>query len=272
MQVKNNALDVVVNALRALPEVEAAALFQSIRRGERLDSLAETVATGGGELSLRTLDADLSEHIGTPGSSFHASTPFSSSENLKVLVDRSWGDHQTQEPTEEGASSWFRVPQDADFVEHLLSLYFSWIHPFYTFFSKDHFLKDMARGGTKYCSPLLVNAILALACSYSDRPAARTDPSRPETAGDFFFKEAVELDKRTDAASLTSIQAVAVMAIREASAGRDHVGYRLSGRCIRMAMELGLHLADPPSAQTGLRPVDVEIRKITFWGIFNLEM
>ena len=271
MQVKNNALDVVVNALRALPEVEAAALFQSIRRGERLDSLAENVATGGGELGLRTLDADLSEHIGTPGSRFHASTPFSSSENLMSPTERSWSDHQSQEPTE-GAGSWFRIPQDADFVEHLLSLYFSWIHPFYTLFSKDHFLKDMARGGTKHCSPLLVNAILALACSYSDRSAARTDPSRPETAGDFFFREAVELDRRTDAVSLTSIQAVAVMAIREASAGRDHVGYRLSGRCIRMAMEFGLHLADPPSGQTGLRPADVEIRKITFWGIFNLEM
>lgn len=255
-----------------MPEAEATALFQSIRRGERLDTLAETIGSGDTDLNLRTLDADLSEHIGTPSSSFHASTPLLSSDNPKS-PERMWGDlQQIQESSPEKPSSWFRVPQDADFVDHLLNLYFSWSHPYYTFFSKDHFLKDMARGGTKHCSPLLVNAILALACSFSDRPAARTDPSKPETAGDYFFKEAMDLDRQTDEASLTTVQAIAVMAVREASAGRDHVGYRLSGRCIRMAMELGLHLAEAPGSQAGLRPTDAEIRKITFWGIFNLEM
>lgn len=268
MQVRNNALDVVVGSLRALPEADALALFQSIRRGERLDAIAETI--GNSELSLQALDADLSEHIGTPGNSFHASTPLLSSERSRSPTERIWGEQQPQESVAEG--SWFRIPQDAELVGHLLSLYFSWIHPFYTFFSKDHFLKDMARGGTKHCSPILVNAILALACSYSDRPAARTDPNNPETAGDYFFNEAIKLDRQTDEASLTTVQALAVMGVREASSGRDHVGYRLTGRCARMAVELGLHLKEPPADQAGLRPSDIEIRKITFWGIFNLEM
>ena len=272
LQVRNNALDVIVNSLRALPEVDAEALFQSIRRGERLDAIAETIGSGNTDLSLRTLDVDLSDPTGTPGSNFHASTPLRSADNSRSPAERMWGEQRPQQNPAEASGSWFRVPQDADFVEHLLDLYFSWVHPFYTLFSKDHFLKDMSRGGSKYCSPLLVNAVLALACSYSDRPAARTDATDPGTAGDYYFKEAMELDRLTDEASLTTIQAVAVMAIREASAGRDHVGYRLSGRCIRLAMELGLHLAELPGGQERLRPMDIEIRRMTFWGIFNLEM
>lgn len=272
LQVKNNALDVIVGSLRVMPEAEATALLQSIRRGERLDTLAETIGSGNADLTLRNLDTDLSDQIGTPGSSFHASTPLRSAETSRSPIDRKWADSHAQDPPMAGPSSWFRTPQDSDFVDHLLNLYFAWSHPFYALFSKDHFLKDMSRGGSKYCSPVLVNAILALACSYSDRPAARTDPSKPETAGDYFFKEAMDLLSRTDEASLTTIQAIAVMCIREASAGREHHGYRLCGQAMRMAMELGLHLKEPPGDQTNLRPIDMEIRKITFWGLFNLEM
>lgn len=266
-------MDVIVSSLRAMPEVEATALFQSIRRGESLDALAESIGAGNADVSLRTLDADLSEHIGTPGTSFHASTPHRSTESSRSPIGGRRKDSQSQDASMERAGSWFRVPQDSDLVEHLMNLYFAWSHPHYVLFSKDHFLKDMSKGRTEYCSPLLVNAILALACTFSDRPAARTDPSRPETAGDHFFKEAMYLLSRADEACLTTIQALAVMSIREAAAGREHHGYRLSGRCMRMAMELGLHLKEPPcDQQEDLRPVDIEIRKITFWGIFNLEV
>lgn len=255
-----------------MPEAEATALFQSIRRGDELDALAETIGSGNTDLSLRTLDADLSEQMGATSDDFHTSTPLRSADTSRSPVDHSWGNQQSQEASFEGSGSyWFRIPQDAELIDHLLNLYFSWIHPFYTFFSKDHFLKDMQQGGTGYCSPILLNAILAVACAYSDRPAARTDPSRPETAGDYFFQEALELNRRTDETSLTTIQAVAVMALREGSAGREHFAYRLSGKCLRMAIELGLHLMDPPGGVAGLRPIDLEIRKITFWGIFNLD-
>lgn len=255
-----------------MPEAEATALFQSIRRGDELDALAETIGSGDTDLSLRTLDADLSEQMGATSDDFHTSTPLRSADTSRSPVDHSWGNQHSQETSfEPSGSYWFRISQDAELIDHLLNLYFSWIHPFYTFFSKDHFLKDMQQGGTRYCSPILLNAILAVACAYSDRPAARTEPCRPETAGDYFFEEALELNRRTDETSLTTIQAVAVMALREGSAGREHIAYRLSGKCVRMAIELGLHLMDPPGGVAGLRPIDLEIRKITFWGIFNLD-
>ncbi|KAH0313709.1 hypothetical protein KCU71_g6856, partial [Aureobasidium melanogenum] len=124
----------------------------------------------------------------------------------------------------------------------------------------------MARGSTKYCSAMLVNAVLSVACQYSDRPAAR------ERAGDYFFSEAQRFAENIGAAELTSVQALAVMAVREGSAGRDHISYRLIGRSVRLAMEMGLHLAETTAGEPNLRSTEMDIRKLTFWGVFNCEM
>lgn len=168
----------------------------------------------------------------------------------------------------ESSGVWFRQPQDVEFVEHLLNLHFCWIHPFYHFFHREYFLHDMSRGNTEFCSALLVNAICSFACHYSDRPAARAEPTNPATAGDAFFAEAKRLLERTEKSSLTTVQALGIMSARECSHGRDSNAYQLAGRCLRMALELGLHLSVIGS---GLRASEVEVRKITFWGVFNLE-
>lgn len=272
LQNKNTALDVVINSLCALPEHEATALFHSLRRGERLDSLAEAINSGDTE-KLRTLDADLSGPTGTPGSTFHTQAPSTRTESSRSPVDGKWSPTGSQHAAAEGgSSSWFSVPQDAEFVDHLLNLYFSWSHPFFCFFSKDHFLRDMSRGSTKYCSAMLVNAILAVACQYSDRAAARGKHHQAVSAGDYFFSEAQRYSENIGEATLTFVQAIAVMAVREGSAGRDHISFRLIGRAARMALEMGLHLPETTAGRPDLRGSEMDIRKLTFWGVFNCEM
>lgn len=153
-------------------------------------------------------------------------------------------------------------------INHLLSLYSCWVYPFHGFVCWDLFTNDMAHGKGNYCSSLLVNAILALGCHYSDRPAARTDPSNPATAGDQFFAEAKRLLEEVDRPSLTTVQALGIMGMREGSVGRDSQAYQLIGRCVRMALEMGLHLS---SLRQGMPEVEIEARKITFWAVFNIE-
>ena len=70
-----------------------------------------------------------------------------------------------------------------------------WVHPSHCFFSEKMFSDDLRNNRTRHCSSLLVNAILAAACHYSDRPEARSDPLDHSTAGDHFFEEAVQLLK-----------------------------------------------------------------------------
>ncbi|KEQ57679.1 uncharacterized protein M437DRAFT_79547 [Aureobasidium melanogenum CBS 110374] len=265
LQNKNTVLDVIINSLCALPEHEATALFHSLRRGERLDSLAEAIS-GGDTEKLQALVTDLPGPDGTPGATSDTQAPSTRNESSRSPADGKWNDAGSQSAAAEGLSSWFRIPQDAEFVDHLLNLYFCWSHPFFCFFSKSHFLRDMARGSTKYCSALLVNAVCSVACQYSDRPAAC------ERAGDYFFGEAQRLAENISALELTSVQAMAVMAVREGSAGRDHISFRLIGRAVRLAMEMGLHLADTTAGKPDLCSSEMDIRKLTFWGVFNCEM
>ena len=267
LQQQNDALDVVVASLRSLPEAEAISLLHSLRNDASPETLASALRSDvrlPHSFAPQTLEADLARQISPASTSSRFESKTISRESS---TDESQSLSGTATPMET-AATWFRTPQDAEFVEHLLNLYFCWIHPFYQLFSRDHFVHEMGRGGTEFCSAMLVNALLAFACHYSDRPSARTDNDNPCTSGDYFFAEAKRLLDRTNQPSLTTVQALGVMSIRETSQGRDSNGYQYAGRCVRMALELGLHLSVIGS---GLRPAEFETRKITFWGVFNLE-
>lgn len=59
------------------------------------------------------------------------------------------------------AKSWTSVTDDDNLVSHLISLYFTWEHVFFVRMDRRLFLQDMIAGRLTFCSPLLVNAILA---------------------------------------------------------------------------------------------------------------
>lgn len=61
------------------------------------------------------------------------------------------------------ASAWTAVTSDNGLVAKLLAIYFQWEFPIFQFFQKDLFLDDLVAGRTRFCSSLLVNAILASA-------------------------------------------------------------------------------------------------------------
>lgn len=64
------------------------------------------------------------------------------------------------------AKPWTNVTEDNDLVSHLISLYFTWDYPFYSFLDCEVFVRHMAAGNleSEFCSPFLVNAVLANAC------------------------------------------------------------------------------------------------------------
>ena len=263
---QNDALGIIVASIRSSTDAEVTEIVQQIRADEDLDGIAESLKRnvmlpeGSGA---KTAEGDLSNLIGRP--SIDASgvvKHYGHTSSLGLVSDgeRSPMHLQTSEV-------WTRVTRDAAFVEHLLSIYFCWAHPYYVLFSKELFLDDMAKGRSKYCSPLMVNALLAFACAYSDRLEAREIPSDPSTSGDHFFAEAKSLLNESDASTLTTVQALALMGLREASCGRDSSGFQYAGRCIRMMIELGLHLSFA-SASDKINPTELEVRRITFWGCF----
>jgi hypothetical protein len=163
------------------------------------------------------------------------------------------------------------VTRDRDLVEHLLALYFCWEYPIFASLSKEHFLEDFRRGIPRYCCQLLVNALLALACRWSDRSSAQADPEDSATTGDHFFSEALKIyEAEEDHRVLTTIQALGIMSIREASRGRVSESIFFSGQSIRLALEMGLHL-DAEDGDDEAADADEAVRGATFWGAFALD-
>lgn len=64
------------------------------------------------------------------------------------------------------AKPWTRVTEDDQLVSHLISLYFTWDHPLSQIIDQGMFIEHMNKGGARseFCSPLLVNSVLAMAC------------------------------------------------------------------------------------------------------------
>ena len=177
---------------------------------------------------------------------------------------------------EDPLTSWTNVTSDPELVVHLLNMYFTWHYTTFTTLAKNLFYRDFLLGKpppetkrkTEYCTPLLVNAMLALGCHFTSWPAARTDPNDSATAGDHFFKEAKRLILENDEhenPKLATVQALALMSVREAGCGREGRGWVYSGMSFRMAYDLGLNLH---SVSTTQDEQEVDARRITIWGCF----
>lgn len=164
-------------------------------------------------------------------------------------------------------TTWTAITADSSLVQHLLALYFCWEYPTFASLSKEHFLKDFLDGRSRYCSPILVNALLALGCRFSTQPNTRANANDPTTSGDHFFAEALRLfAKETNHHNLTTIQALGIMAIREASCGRDSESWYYAGQSVRMAIELGLHRLSGDGDTD-----ELAVQAATFWGAFALD-
>jgi Fungal specific transcription factor domain len=167
--------------------------------------------------------------------------------------------------------TWTRVTTNGALVEHLMALYFCWEYPTFASLSKEHFLEDFRTGNERHCSPLLVNALLAVGCRFSTLGNTRADPNDKNTSGDHFFGEAVRLlNEQHDRHVLTTIQALGLMSIREASCGRSSESLFLSGQSIRLAIEMGLHL-DINVSNSKESEIEHAVRSATFWGAFSLD-
>ncbi|KAK8074347.1 Nitrogen assimilation transcription factor nit-4 [Apiospora phragmitis] len=163
--------------------------------------------------------------------------------------------------------TWTNVTTDTNLVQHLLALYFCWEYPTFASLSKEHFLKDFLDGRHRYCSPILVNALLALGCRFSTQPNTRENPDDPYTSGDHFFKEALRLMYREgNHHTLMTIQALGIMSIREASCGRDSESWYYAGQSVRLALEMGLHKVDDNGEED-----EMAVQAATFWGAFALD-
>ncbi|KAM5359853.1 hypothetical protein ACJZ2D_014152 [Fusarium nematophilum] len=174
-------------------------------------------------------------------------------------------------------TTWTRVTQDAQLITHLINMYFDWHYPYFTTLSKAMFFRDFMRGkaglgrGTAYCSSLLVNAMLALGCHFTSVAGAYGTPGDNRTKGDHFFAEAKRLIVENDEYEkprLVTVQALALMSVREAGCAREAKGWVYSGMSFRMAEDIGLNLDVGQLDKERMSDYEIDARRITFWGCY----
>ncbi|KAG0645146.1 Nitrogen assimilation transcription factor nirA [Hyphodiscus hymeniophilus] len=106
-------------------------------------------------------------------------------------------------------SRWTTVKSNHATLNHLLRLYFAWIHPVHTLFSESELVDSYHRYTDEDCSSVLVNAICAMACHFHS--AADDDEIDFAHLG-AEFREVVRADiADEDNKKVTTIQAFAIM-------------------------------------------------------------
>lgn len=300
-KVRTATLGMLVNVLVESSDEEALSLIRRMRASNNPEKEAEKICItqgivedGQGEEIIsptsamsspitQTLETHLSSKMGEIRLEEGSTVYYGGTSNLLFVdsgIEAENNTAATPDPYQESddpVTSWTSVTSDRSLIIHLLNMYFSWHYAYFTTLSKNLFLQDFhrksqpRRGQRKkeYCTPLLVNAMLALGCHFTAVPGSREDPSDSATAGDHFFKEAKRLIMENDEhenPKLTTVQAFALMSVREAGCGREVRGWVYSGMSFRMACDLGLNLDS--GGLSALEEAEEDARRITFWGCF----
>lgn len=304
LKTRSSTLQTLIQAILNYPEGDVPTLVKQIRTCESLDDVAEWITNrengnddddmddddesllGAAIERVPTFEGELSGKMGELRLENGSVRFIGGTSNLIYLSPTDGEESSTSalsdpyQQQDEPLTSWSTVTDDTEVVVHLINMYFTWHYPYFTTLSKSLFYRDFLLGkppvATKrpnYCSSLLVNAMLALGCHFTNSPRGCADPTDPTTKGDAFFQEAKRLLMENDEhekPKLTTIQALALMSVREAGCGREAKGWVYSGMSFRMAQDMGLNLdsGGMTANKETMDEQDIDARRITFWGCF----
>lgn len=310
LKTRNSTLQTLIQAILNYAEEDVPALVRDIRTCESLDDIAERILARDNGVDIKEepdqeLDFDATAFSQQPTPLFEKQLSTKVGElrlddgSVRYIGGTSnllffTPDHDATnsahidpyQQQKNPVTSWTNVTSDTDLVIHLMNMYFTWHYTYFTCLSKSLFYRDFSLGKppadtrrkTEYCTPLLVNAILALGCHFTSFPGARENPQDSATAGDHFFKEAKRLIMENDEhekPKITTVQALALMSVREAGCGREAKGWVYSGMSFRMACDMGLNLNSGGLARSvasgnehSIDEAEDDARRITFWGCF----
>lgn len=178
-------------------------------------------------------------------------------------------------------SKWTSVETDDKLLRALLRAYFLHDYANYTCFHKDIFLQAMRDSDTRFCSPLLVNAVLAEACVGHKNPTTHRStksPSqhsyrkathraqfwRPETLGYRFLAEAKRLwELESGKCKLTTLHAAMVLHVIYTMNGMDQVGISYLLQSVQLAQHLKLFAPEQTEGRTKTS------RVFTAWALYR---
>jgi len=151
LELKRDALDTILEALRNSDESQLQHLLWLIKKDVPLDEIIQYSST---------IDEGFEERRNSSEGAFQIG---STQKNNVLSISAMLTDYT---PIRVPAAPWTTITKDDDLVSHLVSVYFTWYHPAYPCLVRELFVRDMVAADptSQFCSPIIVNAMLATAC------------------------------------------------------------------------------------------------------------
>ncbi|KAI0884524.1 uncharacterized protein GGS22DRAFT_188736 [Annulohypoxylon maeteangense] len=299
LEIRCQAYEDLVGILRSRPEEEIAHVIQRLRTGENVQAIVKTVQDGDlllqlsfkPELRFRyefPYNREMPHHLKESQNPYIQSLLYERTvtqtvqppmyiETLRDISDESQKMYLAPYHTVEfhdsrissiSVSKWTAVSSDNPMLRMLLQIYFIFEFPSHSCFHKDYFLEDMFVGINRFCSPLLVNSILAIASVHGyTRMKNRAEYWQPDNLAYRFLSEALRLFELEQAnPTITTIQAAAIISMAHNFNGVDELGWGYTHKSLEMARRMSLFstsLDESTEWQV--------VAGVTAWCLFNLQ-
>ncbi|KAF5246727.1 hypothetical protein FANTH_6797 [Fusarium anthophilum] len=300
LSIDNGRLESVLLMMREKPEDVGLAIYRRIRTGSKLDVDAILSSIESGDLLMQLHLAPASEvrypfpsRAALPDifaktksaytESLVLEAPYFDSEAPQAFDARlisyleapkymPYHSAKLVEPLLDNAtiSRWTSVCTDEPLLHSLMETYFLHIYSAFPFFHKECFLRCLSSGSHRFCSKLLVNAILAHACHATPTVAHRNEHWNPQTLGYTFLAEARRLlDLEPGRPNVTTVQAMLVMNVTLNDHGVDAgASYRYLLEAVSTARIMGLYDSPSENMEQNADQDGKVVREVTAWALF----
>lgn len=152
---------------------------------------------------------------------------------------------------------WVTVTSDGSLINHLISLYMTWIHPAHMLIDERSFLVSFHDCLDTYCSDALVNAICALSCQLLHNGWDDDEETKMgiDSLGLKFMEQVRALMKTAHPHSMTTCQTYAIMFLVELGLGKGQA----ATAHLRLAVEI-----------LAVRQATFDSDEAASWGILSL--
>ncbi|RHZ68422.1 hypothetical protein CDV55_104398 [Aspergillus turcosus] len=174
-----------------------------------------------------------------------------------------------------GIRAWTSLVDD-EVASHLLSLYFAWENPTWQLVDQHMFLRDLASGSTRFCSPLLVHALLFFGCSYSYSLDRITDRQEEKSLGKKLYAEIQRLWLiEKGQLNLPVAQSSILIGLLCCTLGIDRLGTKYILHGAELCHKLELHCESPAYLYSNvnrdeLGPIS-RCHKLVAWAVFDVQ-
>ncbi|KAI8920859.1 fungal-specific transcription factor domain-containing protein [Powellomyces hirtus] len=161
-------------------------------------------------------------------------------------------------------------PCSPDLVHHLVSLYFTHIHPYFPMIDRKSFTRQLKEKQTEHFS-LLLNSMCALVTQQTRSLVAWGISSTAELHRAFFERARALLGKQFDWPHINNVQALLLLTLVGAGTNTNAASYQYIGIAHRHAIELGMHRNLQKLNHPGLDETMKEQMRATWFCLYILD-